>query len=80
MKNRFIALLFAAVLSFGLCACGRTTSYREMRPEQTVPPMELPDVSDGVVDDRDGLIEDSRETKDDERNDMMGVAPVKPES
>jgi|GEM_PF-4001677 len=79
MKNRFPVLFSVILLSLSLCACGRMTHTESMRPEESIPPIEMPDVDDGIVDDRDGVIEDDHGIKDDEQNDMTVEAPVKPE-
>lgn len=72
MKKSISVILLTAMLSLTLCGCG---SYRndgsmgrqdEIMPDIT--PMVTPDVSDGIVDDRDGRIEDNERG---EKNDSL---------
>lgn len=60
MKNRIIALVFAALLCAALCGCGmdrtgnRPGTDTDVLPDVT--PLISPDVEDGVVTDQDGII------------------------
>ena len=78
MKRRIAALILTIASAAALCGCGRMSNDRIQRPEETVPsvpPVEMPDVNDGFVDDRDGVIEDSSGIKDNDRTQPSTPAP-----
>lgn len=90
MRKTIVLMLCAAMLCVCLCGCGnRDQGNNDMVigtpvvPEMTpmVSPIITPDVEDGYVDDRDGIIEDKDESKQDHmtggesRKDKTTVSP-----
>lgn len=73
MKKSFSYVMIAAMLCLALCGCGNQNSGRDdmvvgtpVVPEMTplVTPMPTPDVEDGIVEDKDGMIEDNDNGRD----------------
>lgn len=64
MKKLMVCLIIAAVLTAALCGCGSDMvddgSYNAVAtPSVTAAPDMTPDIEDGIVTDRDGMIEDN---------------------
>ena len=83
MKKSISSILIVAMLSFALCGCG---SYRNDgnvgRNDEILPdlnPMVTPDIDDGVVDDRDGRIEENEGTEENDSIMPSAEPTVQPE-
>lgn len=63
MKRKVVYILLSMIIAASLCACGDTAMKNEVNvtntPAVTNAPVTTPRVNDGVVTDRDGLIEDN---------------------
>ena len=63
MKRKVVYILLSMIIAAALCACGDTAMENEVTatntPVVTKAPVTTPRVNDGVVTDRDGMIEDN---------------------
>lgn len=63
MKRKVVYILLSMIIAASLCACGDTAMENEVvvtnTPAVTVAPTVSPKVDNGVVTDKDGVIEDN---------------------
>ena len=63
MKRKIVYILLSMIIAASLCACGDTAMRNDVTvtttPNMTNAPVATPRADDGVVTDRDGIIEDN---------------------